>query len=104
MDQRPDSTNRLYLRLRYTREEQARTDASTITNSFGNVSLTEEIITRAMASGLPDFEENIQRFSAIEVSVDYLVTRNTLHFQQDLIEVVTPLEFLKLIAQAGNEP
>jgi predicted nucleic acid-binding protein len=92
-----------FLRLRYTTEEQARADAATITQGFGIVSLTEEIITRARESELPDFEDNIQLFSAIEVNADYLVTRNRAHFQQEMVEVVTPAEFLNLTAQAGAE-
>lgn len=65
-------------------------------------SLTAEIIGSALESELPDFEDNIQLFSAINAGVEHLVTRNVVHFQQEMVEVVTPLEFLSILANAGN--
>ncbi len=83
-----------FLRLRHVAEQQARRDAARITKGFQIVPLTPEILDKALRSELPDFEDNIQLFSAQQGQVDYLVTRNKRHFRQGVIAVVTPEELL----------
>ncbi len=59
------------------------------------------ILTRAQTSPLPDFEDNIQLFSAQQVSANYIITRNKRDFAQADISVVSPDEFLKAVARSS---
>lgn len=78
-------------------ETQARADARFVTRDFEIIPLTRQIIFDALASPMPDFEDNIQFYSAKEMQVDYLITRNKKHFAQQEIPVVTPEEFLHFV-------
>jgi hypothetical protein len=53
-------------------------------------------VDKAMASALPDFEDNIQLISAETIVAHHVVTRNKKHFQPALISVLTPEEWLAL--------
>jgi predicted nucleic acid-binding protein len=86
-----------FLRIRKVGEMQARIEVKTITQDFEIVPLTRQIIIDAFDSQLPEFEDNIQFYSAKEMNVDYIITRNKKHFDQNEIAVVTPDEFLKII-------
>ena len=48
-----------FIRLRVASERQARADAQASVQGFRLVPLSEEIIRKALASTLPDFEDNI---------------------------------------------
>lgn len=85
-----------FFRLRVTDESQARADAEASVKGFRLVPLTQEIIDKALASGLPDFEDNIQLVSAEAISADHLITRNKKHFQPAQISVLTPEEWLAI--------
>lgn len=84
-------------RLRVFGETQARADAKFVTREFEIIPLTRQIIFDALDSALPEFEDNIQFYSAKEMQVDYIITRNKKHFVQTEIPVVTPNEFLRII-------
>ena len=85
-----------FFRLRVVDEKQARADAQASTKGFSLVSLTQDIIDRALASALPDFEDNIQLVSAETIAADHVVTRNKKHFQSPLLSILTPEEWLAL--------
>ena len=87
-----------FLRLRYTSEQRARQDALKVTRAFEIVPLSDGIINKAAESELPDFEDNVQIFSALEGGADYLITRNKVHFQQEQIAVASPEEWLTIVA------
>jgi hypothetical protein len=92
-----------FFRRRVIEEKQARSDAQEIVKGFRLVPLTQEIIDNALASELPDFEDNIQLHSAEATAVDYLITRNTRHFQSAQVAIVTPEEWLALDMVASIE-
>ncbi len=46
---------------------------------------------------MPEFEDNVQFYSARAMQVDYIITRNKKHFVQPEIPAVTPEEFLHII-------
>ena len=87
-----------------TEEEQARVDAQALVKGFRSYPpLIPDIIDKALASVLPDFEDNIQLMSAETIIADHIVTRNKKHFQPAPISVLTPEEWLALDAVAGLE-
>ena len=85
-----------FFRLRVTDEKQARADTQVAVKGFRLVPLTQDIIDKALASALPDFEDNIQLISAETISADHLITRNTKHFQSALLSIRAPEEWLAL--------
>jgi hypothetical protein len=85
-----------FFRLRVTDEKQARADAQAAVKGFSLVPLTQDIIDKALASALPDFEDNIQLISAETIAADHVITRNTKHFQSTLLSIRTPEEWLAL--------
>ena len=85
----------IYLfRLRVVDEPQARTDTQAAVKGFQIIPLTQEIIDKAVASSLPDFEDNIQLISAETVGVDHLLTRNKRDFVSASLPILTPEEWL----------
>lgn len=76
---------------------QARTEVKAITQDFEIVPLTRPIIFEALDSQLPEFEDNIQLYSAKAMQADYIITGNKKHFVQQEIPVVTPEELLHFI-------
>lgn len=85
-----------FFRLRAFSEAQARIDAQTAMRGFHLVPLSEEILAKAAASALPDFEDNIQLASAESVGADYLITRNIKDFQPSPLPVLAPEAWLAL--------
>jgi predicted nucleic acid-binding protein len=92
-----------FFRLRIANEGQARTDAQASVKGFRLVPLTEELIAKALASALPDFEDNIQLASAEAVSANHVITRNKKHFQPTQLSILTPEEWLTEGAVAAIE-
>jgi predicted nucleic acid-binding protein len=84
-------------RLRFLGEINSRATTKKWTEKFKIVPLTEKILTQSLESYLPEFEDNIQFYSAKKARVNYLITRNKKHFQQKEIKVFTPDEFLETI-------
>jgi predicted nucleic acid-binding protein len=92
-----------FFRLRVADERQARADAQASVRGFGLVPLNEELISKAIASALPDFEDNIQLASAEAIAADHVITRNKKHFQPSQISIMTPEEWLAVGAVAKIE-
>ncbi len=57
-----------------------------------------QVLQQALALGWRDFEDAVQAVTAAQCQADYLVTRNPRDFRQSLIPVITPSEFLALLA------
>jgi predicted nucleic acid-binding protein len=92
-----------FFRLRVADERQARADAQASVRGFGLVPLNEELISKAIASALPDFEDNIQLASVEAIAADHVITRNKKHFQPSQISIMTPEEWLAVGAVAKIE-
>jgi predicted nucleic acid-binding protein len=54
----------------------------------------EQVILQAVDSGLSDFEDAVQFFSAVRIGASCIVTRNSDHFPKGDLPVLTPAEFL----------
>jgi predicted nucleic acid-binding protein len=57
-----------------------------------------QVLQQALALGWRDFEDAVQAVTAAQCQADYLVTRNPRDFRQSLVPVITPSEFLVLLA------
>ncbi|HXH11302.1 MAG TPA: PIN domain-containing protein [Alphaproteobacteria bacterium] len=92
-----------FFRLRVADERRARADAQAVVQGFRLVPLGEEILHQALASALPDFEDNIQLASAEAIPADHVITRNKKDFQPAQISILTPEEWLALGTVASIE-
>ena len=84
-------------RLAVCDEKTARKKANEITSHFNIFPLTKKIIEEAITSQLPEFEDNIQLFSALKAEAEVLITRNKSHYIQDEINILNPEELLEVI-------
>lgn len=66
--------------------------------------LVEKVIDSALSSNIRDFEDAMQYYSALEVKSDYLITRNKKDYPANLLQILTPDEFLALLKSASAEP
>ena len=88
--------NVFYIVRKYAGKEAAQRTVEVMNVNFSVFPLTQEIISRAIAAKLPDFEDSIQFFSAVSCEADYIITRNAKDFPQDSIPVLSPAAFLGL--------
>jgi predicted nucleic acid-binding protein len=86
-----------FFRRRSRGEKAARQAVQSILRNCTVVSLTGEAIERAYTASLPDFEDILQLEAAKAASVDVLVTRNTKHFRQKEVKILTPEEFVEQV-------
>lgn len=56
--------------------------------------VSEKHIDSAFASDFPDFEDAIQYYSALENSIDFIITRNKKDFGKSIIPVMSAEEFI----------
>jgi len=61
---------------------------------FTSVAPDQKILDQAMDSGLRDFEDAIQYFSANHAHVNFLITRNPGDFPTSLLPILTAREFV----------
>ena len=88
--------NIFYIARKYAGKECAQRCVEVMNVNFSVFPLTQDIIGRAIAAKLPDFEDSIQFFSAVACAADYILTRNVRVFPQDCIPVLSPTSFLNL--------
>lgn len=61
-------------------------------------SLSSKIIDFSLNDeGIPDFEDSLQYFSALDSNCQIIVTRNGKDYKKSLLPVMTPIEYLKSI-------
>ncbi|MCL1932033.1 MAG: PIN domain-containing protein [Treponema sp.] len=60
------------------------------------LNVDDSIIHKALESDFNDFEDAIQYFTAIENTMDCIITRNVNDYKKSIIPVYTPTELLQL--------
>ena len=88
--------NIFYIVHKYSGKEAAQRTVEVMNVNFSVFPLTRDIIGRAIAAKLPDFEDSIQFFFAVSCAADYIITRNAKDFPQNSIPVLSPAAFLGL--------
>lgn len=61
---------------------------------------TEKILSALENEGFSDFEDALQEECAVETMADYIVTRNPGDYAKSRVNVIGPVEFVKLIDEA----
>ena len=57
------------------------------------------MIHQALYSSFSDFEDATQHFTALQIPVDYILTRNLTDYKESSIPVETPQNFLQILSQ-----
>jgi predicted nucleic acid-binding protein len=87
-------TNTSYIVRRLRDARTARRAVILLRDVFTPVAFDEQVINQAIDSGIPDFEDAVQYFSAVRAKADCIVSRNPSHFPRADPPVLTPTEFL----------
>jgi predicted nucleic acid-binding protein len=61
------------------------------------IEVGETIIDLALKSGINDFEDAVQYYSAMSVNADFIITRNIKDYKQSTIPVLTAEQFLRTL-------
>ena len=62
------------------------------------ITVDEDIIDKALKSGITDFEDAVQYYAAISANVDFIITRNIKDYKQAAIPVLTAEQFLRTLS------
>jgi len=88
-----------FFRRRGRTDKEAREITRKVIRKFRIISLDPEVIEKSFNSDMPEFEDNIQFYSAKSANVKYLVTRNKKHYKGNEIKIVDPYELLTILGQ-----
>lgn len=89
------SFSNIYYIVRRLKDRRAAVRAMVLLrDTFASVACDEQVLGQAIDSGMKDFEDAIQYFSALRAEAASLITRNPTHFPRSTLPVVTPAEFL----------
>ena len=61
------------------------------------VAVDDTVVSQALASGWPDFEDAVQHFAAFAHGADVIVTRNAPDFKRSKVKVMSPLALLRAL-------
>jgi len=92
-----------YIARRTKGPQNARKAMRILRKAFNIAVCDEGIIEQAIDSGMKDFEDAVQFFSAVRARADCLLTRNPRDFPTDAAAVRTPAEFLAAHFAVGPE-
>jgi hypothetical protein len=68
-----------------------------IMKRFKVIATDEEILTKALYSGIDDFEDAVIEVSSKENDAEYILTRNTKDFKKSMVKAITPEELLAIL-------
>jgi predicted nucleic acid-binding protein len=68
-----------------------------IMKRFKVIEINEELLSKALNSGIDDFEDAVIEVSSNEKSVEYIITRNIKDFKKSIVKAITPEELLVII-------
>ena len=94
--------NTYYVARKWGGKEQAEKALRLLRDVFETVDLTGKVLLQAMDSGMDDFEDAIQYFSALHGGAGTIVTRNPRDFPRTGPTVLTPGELLARVGTAWD--
>jgi len=68
-----------------------------IMKSFKVIEINEELLYKALASEIDDFEDAVIEASAKEKNSSYILTRNIKDFKKSMVNAITPEELLAIL-------
>ena len=61
------------------------------------LNLNQNHVDRALSSAFSDFEDALQYYASLDGNIDFILTRNTVHYKNSELSVYTPTEFLNFL-------
>ena len=89
--------NLFYIGRKLVGAARARQDVRTCLSAFEILPVEGQTLFDADALPGMDFEDNVQIAAAVSAHLDYIVTRNPVHFAGSAVRVVTPSQFMALL-------
>jgi predicted nucleic acid-binding protein len=89
--------NIMYICKKNILKEKLNSIVITVSKIFNIVDLTKKDILQALQNDYADYEDAIQIIAANKVKTDYIITRDTNHFNNSPIPVINPKNFLELL-------
>jgi len=74
---------------------------SGIMNRFALIEVNAEILNKALASEISDYEDAVIEVSSIEKKANYILTRNTKDFKKSIVNAITPEELLQILKRSN---
>jgi len=90
-------TDLFYITAKENGKKTAREAIKRLLKVFYPATVTDKNIYQALEIEWDDFEDSVQFTVGMNLSVDYIVTRNIKDFASSSIEVVTPEQFIETI-------
>jgi len=87
-----------YLVAKHLDCQQANLTITKLLQVFGVAPVDQDVLFKALTLSWRDFEDAVQMAAAFRSQVDYLVTRNTKDFKDELVRVVRPGDLLALVS------
>jgi predicted nucleic acid-binding protein len=96
-------TDLFYITAKENGKNNAREAIKRLLNVFYPATVTDKNIYQALELDWDDFEDSIQFIVGSDLSVDYIVTRNTNDFTSSSIYIVTPEQFIQTITDIADD-
>lgn len=87
-------TNCYYILSKLTTNPQAKEKLIFLENRVAVLNTKQEVLKQALFSRFSDFEDAVQHFTAVDHTIDILLTRNLKDYKNAIIPVQSPSEFL----------
>jgi predicted nucleic acid-binding protein len=87
-------SNIFYILRKLSTKSQALNGIRKIRMIVNIIPVTQAHIDKAISANFQDLEDAIQYYASLDASIDYIITRNTLHFKRLQIPAFTPQDFL----------
>ncbi len=92
----------VFVNVQYFLNKYNRTNKISLLNHIRSIlniiTVDEDIIDKALKSGIADFEDAVQYYAAISANVDFIITRNIKDYKQAVIPVLTAEQFLRTLS------
>jgi hypothetical protein len=95
-------TDLFYITAKENGKKTAREAIKSLLKVFYPAAVTDKNIYQALELEWEDFEDSVQFTVGMDLSVDYIVTRNIQDFASGSIDAVTPEQFLQTITDIAD--
>ena len=92
--------NANYIASKFTSKKNVIESLKMLRLAFDVIEVSVKEIDAALYSDFNDFEDAVQYFTALKMSCNYIITRDSKDFKTSKIPALSPNEFLKIIKQS----
>lgn len=92
-------TDIYYIVQKFKSKEEALNLLREILSFIGVAGVDKMVVMLAINSGFSDFEDAVQNFSAVNSSIDIIISRNTQDYKNSILLIFEPAQFLEYMQQ-----